>query len=333
MGRSIAMQETLRQLAIVPPAAGVTLVGESGSGRDWIARAIHVLTDSKYDNSGERLLSETMCGVGDERPFIGFDCADRQGLEERLFGAPGANAEPAATELERVLSGSSLHLALGGTLLLRHLPEIPVRVQARLARVLRRGEVRVIDEDGSERIAVVAVRPIATTAQPLDEEVIPELQRRVSHVTITVPALRERREDIPGLARTFLANLCAEAGVPPKAVSRQAVELLSALPWRGNLTELEAVMRTLAQVPGRQVRLSHVLECVRLDGQAAISTYTGTLKEARECFERDYVAAVLNRHRGRMAEAARTLGVQRTNLYRKVRQLSVARRSPGRHLS
>lgn len=327
------MQETLRQLAIVPPAAGVTLVGESGSGREWIARALHVVNGSGIDDSVERLLHETMSGVDDGRPFVTVDCADRQALEERLFGTLGGTVDASNGGPERILSGSSLYLALGGTLLLRHLPELPARVQTRLARVLRRGEVHVIDERGAERIADVAVRPIATTEQALDEEVIPELRRRVSHVTITVPPLRERREDIPGLARTFLANLCAEAGLPPKSVSRQAVELLSALPWRGNLTELDAVVRTLMQVPGRQIRLCHVLDCVRLDGQAAISTYTGTLKEARECFERDYVAAVLNRHRGRMAEAARALGVQRTNLYRKVRQLSVARRSPGRHLS
>jgi DNA-binding NtrC family response regulator len=89
----------------------------------------------------------------------------------------------------------------------------------------------------------------------------------------------------------------------------------------------------VSKVPGRQIKLSDVLARVRLDGQPATASYSGTLKEAREQFEREYVAAVLDRHRGRMSEAARALGLQRTNLYRKVRQLSVQRGSTGRRLS
>jgi DNA-binding NtrC family response regulator len=328
------MQDTLRQLGMVSPTAGVTLVGEPGSGREWIARVLHLSTNCKDLSSVERLLKETAAVSSHDRPFVTLDCADRLALEERLFGAPSGAVTPPPADRERVLSGSSLYLSLGGTLVLRHLPELPERMQTRLARVLRRGEVHVMEESGTERIADVAVRLIATVEETLDEAVVPELLRRVSQVTIAVPPLRERRDDIPGLTRTFLATLSAAAGLKPKTASRQAIELLSALPWRGNLTELRAVLETLVhQVPGPRIRLSHVLECVRLDGQAAISTYTGTLREARECFERDYVAAVLDRHRGRMAEAARVLGVQRTNLYRKVRQLSVARRVARRHLS
>ena len=86
------------------------------------------------------------------------------------------------------------------------------------------------------------------------------------------------------------------------------------------------LLRRLAvKVPSRQIRLADVLAHVRLDAQPAAAVYGGTLREARESFERDYVAAVLDQHRGRMAEAARALGLQRTNLYRKVRQLSVQR--------
>jgi two-component system nitrogen regulation response regulator NtrX len=148
-----------------------------------------------------------------------------------------------------------------------------------------------------------------------------------------VPSLRNRREDIPGLVRCLLTDLCAAANVKAKIPSSQAIDLLAALPWRGNVGELEALLRRLVgKVSGRQIRLADVLAHVRLEGHTSSPVYSGTLKEAREEFERDYVAAVLDQHRGRMAEAARVLGLQRTNLYRKVRQLSVRRRS-GRHLS
>jgi two-component system nitrogen regulation response regulator NtrX len=107
--------------------------------------------------------------------------------------------------------------------------------------------------------------------------------------------------------------------------------LLAALPWRGNFTELRGLLRTLVlKSPGRLIRLADVLDNIRLDGGSSSSTAGGTLKEARDRFEREYVAAVLEQHHGRMAEAARALGIQRTNLYRKVRQLAVARKRPGR---
>jgi DNA-binding NtrC family response regulator len=110
-------------------------------------------------------------------------------------------------------------------------------------------------------------------------------------------------------------------------VSTHAADLLSALPWRGNLVELKTFLTALVgTVPGRLIRLSDVLANVRLDGAPSPFLYTGTLREAREHFEKDYVASVLRRHHGRMGEAAKALGIQRTNLYRKVRQLSLKRR-------
>src|SRR5262249_49671289 len=97
--------------------------------------------------------------------------------------------------------------------------------------------------------------------------------------------------------------------------------------WRGNVTELQQLLtRLMTKVSGSFIRLSDVLAHVRLEGGVTSLPYTGSLKEARERFEREYVAQVLDLHRGRMAEAAKTLGIQRTNLYRKVRQLSVQRR-------
>ena len=126
-------------------------------------------------------------------------------------------------------------------------------------------------------------------------------------------------------------EICAEQRVPVKKISRQAAQLLSALPWRGNVRELRALLGALVlKVSDVRIRQADVLENVRLEGGPTTFVYAGTLREARERFERDYVTAVLEQHRGRMAEAAKALGIQRTNLYRKVRQLAVKRRLSGR---
>ena len=160
-----------------------------------------------------------------------------------------------------------------------------------------------------------------------DDLLRPELKKRLAVHRIELPPLRRRREDIPGFVRRLVVEICWLQQIPVKAVSSQAISLLSALPWHGNLTELRALLRTLvANVAGRRIRVPDVLAHVRLDAGVIFST-SGTLKEAREVFERDYVAAVLKQHQGRMAQAARVLGMQRGNLYRKVRQLAVTRHS------
>jgi DNA-binding NtrC family response regulator len=208
---------------------------------------------------------------------------------------------------------------------------MPPRLQQRLAAILQRGEVSVVRPDGEEILLDLAVRTVATCDPEADATVHAGLLSRVAQVRIAVPPLRQRREDIPGLVRLLLLGLCEAAHQPRVVISRQALALLVALPWRGNLRELHDLLRSVVRVaPGRQLRLADVLACVTLDGEASAPGYSGTLREAREAFERDYVAAVLTRHRGRMAEAAKALGLQRTNLYRKVRQLSLPRRIPGR---
>jgi transcriptional regulator of acetoin/glycerol metabolism len=105
--------------------------------------------------------------------------------------------------------------------------------------------------------------------------------------------------------------------------------LLASLQWRGNLREMRGLLRALVlKVPGRLIRVRDVLAHIRLDASTVTFMGGATLREARERFEREYVAAVLEQHHGRMAEAARALGIQRTNLYRKVRRLAVRRARP-----
>ena len=148
------------------------------------------------------------------------------------------------------------------------------------------------------------------------------------HIRIDIPPLRNRREDIPALANHFLREICRERRIPPKTLSRPALSLIAALPWRGNAVELrtmlEAVVGSLAG--GKGIGLEDVLGQVELGGVSASSADRGTLRQARSRFEREYIARVLEQHRGRISDAAKALGIQRTNLYRKLRILRISPR-------
>ena len=305
-------------MAIVARAAamraGVLIRGEEGTGRQVVARAIH----ASGDGSG---------------PFIVVDCAacDADDLDTELFGATGrrSNEESGGRGLERVTKGSRLHEAAGGTLYLQNIAEAPTRVQARLARVLRDREA-VLVETGA--VIALDVRPMAAVDPGFETalqegRVRDDLFRRLSVIRIDVPPLRSRREDIPALANYFVRQICGMLGVPPKTLSRPALALISALPWRGNAGELKTLLENVVTGlhGGRGIGLEDVLAHVRLDGGAAVSSKGGTLRQARSRFEREYIAAVLEQHHGRITEAAKALGIQRTNLYRKMRALRVTR--------
>ena len=327
--RSPAMLGALDGLKqAVSTSGGVLLCGETGTGRGDFARAIHLATHGGHDGTVEELLQRSANGSVDGHPLVFFECSATHGLERRLFGCespPGTSV----SDLDRVAEGSALHQALIGTLVLQQVTDLPGRLQARLARVLRDEEVWVARKDGADARQRLAMRPIAMIEpSPGSDHLIPELRRRLSQTTITMPPLRQRREDFPVLVPYVLVDICAKLKLPPKRASAQATELLSALPWPGNIDELRGLLRALVlKVPDRIIRQSDVLANIRLEGGPTMVLYGGSLKQARARFEREYVASVLDQHQGRMSEAAKALGIQRTNLYRKVRQLSVKRRS------
>jgi DNA-binding NtrC family response regulator len=327
IARSAAMVDAVAGLeqALVADG-GVIIRGERATGGDVFARAIHLASTGAGVCGVSDLLAravETTAPNG--TPFVVFDCAVANGVARRLFGSDVERPGPEA--LEQVGDTSALCEALGGTLVLDNLAHLPSRLQLRLARILRDGEVRVA---AMEKPVRVALRPIALIEPTDDEGVIPDLRRQLSQTIISIPPLRERREDLPALIRLQLADICAGLNLPPKRASRQAVALLSALPWPGNLQELDGLLRVLVlKASDRVIRQADVLSNIRLQGGPTTLMYGGSLKQARARFEREYVASVLAQHHGRMTEAAKTLGIQRTNLYRKVRQLSVTRRRAG----
>jgi len=222
-----------------------------------------------------------------------------------------------------------LYEARGGTLYLQNVTEASTRVQGRLARLLRDREAQIVE---TREVAGFDVRPIAGVDPGVDAAVAEgrvrdDLFRRFSVLRIDMPPLRNRREDIPALANYFLREVCASLGVPPKQLSRPALALIAALPWRGNAVELRALLESVVQgvQDGRGIGLEDVLAHVRLDGGPIAAANGGSLKQARARFEREYIAAMLEQHHGRISDAAKALGIQRTNLYRKIRSLRVTR--------
>jgi DNA-binding NtrC family response regulator len=312
---SPAMGEVMTLIAgAATMRAGVLIRGEKGTGRRVAAHTIH-----------------RMSGAADSR-FVPVDCRafDADGLEAALFGADGRNGSAEHDRgLEQIAATGLLHAALGGTIYLQHIEEAPSRVQARLARVLRDREAVLAD---SNEAIVFDVRPMAGADAGLeiavqDGQVREDLFRRLSVIRIDMPPLRNRREDIPAIANYFLRNICASLRTTPKTFSRSGLALLAALPWRGNGPELEALLSVIVANlhGGTAIALEDILPNVRLDGGPAPVSAGGTLKQARARFEREYIAAVLEQHHGRISDAAKALGIQRTNLYRKLRSLRVSR--------
>ena len=281
-GASPAIREVLALVRrIAPSRCNVLVLGERGTGRESVARAVHGQSPRR------------------DRPFVKVDCAAG---ESDLMTLVHTDLTP------------------GTTVYFDDMHELSEPAQRELVEVLRRRDANANPID---------LRFIASTPPRVDDWVArgdlrADLVEALSVVRIELPPLRQRTEDIPLLATHFLKEACRRNGIPPKTFSRSALTLLAALPWSGNTAELRALTERLAVLITRGiVLLEDVLANVRLEGAEALGRASGTLREARERFERDYVAAVLQHHRGRMGDAARELGIERTNLYRKIKQLNI----------
>jgi DNA-binding NtrC family response regulator len=258
-------------------------------------------------------------------PLVAVDCgsAEPSELDLRLFGT---SPRRTSQELEAVGADAALASAAGGTLFLENLDELPASGQRRLARVLRDGEIRI---GSASRAVPLTLRLVASTTGDLDAEAHEgrfrrDLLRRFSTCRITIPPLRQRPADLPAIVE----RLVMEMTRAPRSFTQPAMTVLAALPWAENLDELAGVLEAVLAAAGPTVTQEDVLAHVPIEGAFARIDLTASLREAKRRFERDYIAAVLERHRWRMSDAARTLGIERANLYRKTRQLGIVRVPP-----
>ena len=256
------------------------------------------------------------------REIVALNCgaAEPTEIDRRLFGVSTKRA--VAPDLEPLGRGSALVEAGAGLLFLESVDELPASAQRRLARLLRDGEARV--ESG--RSIALPFRLVASTVRDLDDEVRDgrfraDLLRRFASCRITIPPLRQR----PGDLALIIERLVHETGGPARTFTQPAITVLAALPWARNIDELVVVLKKLLAGAGAIVTQEDVLAHLPIEGAFSRRDLTASLRDARRCFERDYIAAVLERHRWRMSEAARALGIERANLYRKTRQLGIVR--------
>ena len=306
IGRSpaiVRVQELIRRGASLD--GGALLTAEAGAGVEAVARELH------------------HGGRASAAPYVVVNCdaGDPASVDRLLFGRPPPDAP---TDLESVATDSCIAAARGGTLYLHNVTELRASAQAQLARIARDGEVRI---DGAP--VATALRFVASAQPGIDADVHAhrfrgDLYRRLSAVRIDLPPLRDRPDDVPALAVRLLEDTCAAEGRPARAFTQAALALLGALTWPGNLAELRtAIERVVADGVDDVIQIEDILPVLQLHRARVPFVPTGNLREARQRFERDYIASVLQHHDWRMAPAAQALGIQRPNLYRKARQLGI----------
>lgn len=313
VGQSPALAEIRNQIARVAPTNGrVLILGESGTGKELIARAVHKMSH-RADN-----------------PFIKVNCAaiPEELIESELFGSDRG----AFTGAVKTRDGKFLQ-ADGGTLFLDEIGDMSLSVQAKVLRALEQGE---FERVGGVNTFRVDVRVIAATNKNLHAEVArgkfrEDLYFRLNVVPLTAPPLRERREDIPALAEHFLDAYAEENGFLPKALSAEARNLIVQYGWPGNIRELKNLVERLSiMVLGDTI---YPEDLPTLDGMT-ISKQPGsfpdigegkTLRQVREAVERHCIAEALERHSGNVTRASYALGIERTNLHKKIKQYDLER--------
>jgi two-component system nitrogen regulation response regulator NtrX len=305
-----AMRRVMAQLERVAASESrVCIFGETGTGKELVARTIH-----------ER--SPRSAG-----PFVTLNCAavPAELIESELFGH----------EKGSFTGASGRHIgkfeqADQGTIFLDEIGDMPLNMQAKLLRVLEEGEVERI---GGDKPVSVSVRVVVATHRDLEARVREEkfrqdLFHRIHVFPLVLPPLRERRDDIPALVEHFAAQVCAQNGWKPVPFTPDAIEALQSHAWPGNVRELRnMVERLMLLATDGQVDLATVQVALPKGASggtsAPIGIGSGALADRVQSFEREVILAELKRSHQNMSLAAKTLGLERSHLYKKAEQLGI----------
>jgi two-component system nitrogen regulation response regulator NtrX len=316
VGASSSIRSLVAQIErVAPTGARVLITGENGTGKELVARALHAQSPRA------------------KQPFIEVNCAaiPAELIESELFGHMKGSFTGAVQD-----RAGKFEQADGGTLFLDEIGDMSLAAQAKVLRVLQEGEVTRI---GGNKVRKVDVRVLAATNKHVEEEIAAgrfreDLYYRLNVVPMVVPALRERREDIPMLVQHFIERLAKDSGVPPRAVDPAAMERLCALEWPGNVRELRnTVERLLILAAGPKILRSDVDRLVgaragEMHGEDAglgtMDQFT-TYEEFKLAAERAFLTAKLAQHDWNVAETARAIDMPRSNLYKKLERHGLAR--------
>jgi two-component system nitrogen regulation response regulator NtrX len=316
VGESPRMRELQQQISLAGPSNGWVLIhGESGSGKELVARAIH-------------RASKRASG-----PFVEVNCAaiPQELIESELFGHE-KGAFTGATSQKR----GKFELADRGTIFLDEIADMSLATQAKVLRVLEGQEFQRV---GGTKTLRTDVRVIAASNKDLTEEIRKgsfreDLYYRLNVIPLDVAPLRERREDIPVLVSHFLHAFSVEYGQKPKTVDEGALELFAGYHWPGNVRELRNIIeRLIIMVPGPIITARDVPPPVNVvpaeqksgDGRSVftLEQQVSTLKEARAAFEREFILQKLKENGGNVSKTADEIGVERSNLHRKIKALEI----------
>ena len=309
VGESYVLRQLLEQVAMAAPTNGRVLIhGENGTGKELVARSIH-------------MRSRRATG-----PFIEVNCAaiPEELIESELFGHTKGAFTGAVSDRR-----GKFELADGGTLFLDEIADMSVKTQAKVLRALQEQTLEPVGGTSSVR---VDVRVIAATNKDLPSEIRAgrfreDLYFRLNVIPIFVPPLRDRENDIERLAEHFMAEFAREYGRRPKRLDSGAATGLRSYRWPGNVRELRNVIeRLMIMVPGDTIALGDLafLESGSVAPQETPGEPALPLHEARERFERDYILRALAAQNGNISRTADALGVERSNLYRKMKAFGIA---------
>ncbi|WP_404416256.1 sigma-54 interaction domain-containing protein [Marinospirillum sp.] len=302
IGRSQRIQQVNDKVKKVAAGdASVLIRGESGTGKELYAHALHLLSDRS------------------RAPFIKINCAaiPENLLEAELFGYE----EGAFTGARKGGKQGKFQLADGGTLFLDEIGDMPLAMQVKLLRVLQDREVEAV---GSNRLVKVDVRVIAATHQPLEKlveagEFREDLYYRVNVVSLELPALRERREDIPALAEHFLQRLANRTGRRQPKLTAQALTRMLEYAWPGNVREMENALESAFYLSqGHKISLNALPATLSQGESLPVPSFSGTLKERLAEAEKAILEETLRSCEGNRKLAARVLGIGKTTLYDKL---------------
>jgi two-component system nitrogen regulation response regulator NtrX len=306
LGDAAPMLQLRQEIARVAPTdARVLITGENGTGKELVARSIHRLS-SRADF-----------------PLVEVNCAaiPEELIESELFGHVRGSFT-GATEDRR----GKFEEADGGTLFLDEVGDMSAKTQSKVLRALQEGRFTRV---GGSRPTTSDARVLSATNKNLAEEIRrgafrEDLYFRLAVVPVSVPALRERREDIAPLARHFLRQSSARFGRKPNSLSPAAIEALEGYRWPGNVRELKnLVERLVILCPAEEIRREDLPAEIRDAELAAAPPAGASLRDARDDFERRYILASLKNHRGNVTRTAEALDVERSNLYRKLKSYGI----------
>jgi two-component system nitrogen regulation response regulator NtrX len=307
VGESIPMKALRQQISVMAPTNGRVLIfGESGTGKELVAHAIHA-----HSLRRDNLFVEVNCAAIPE-----------DWIESELFGHRRGSLPGAAGDKE-----GKFQKADGGTLFLDEVGDMSLKTQSKVLRTLDEGRFTRVGDDDPIR---VDARVIAATNKDLEEEISrgnfrEDLFYRLNVIPFSVPPLRERKEDIPLLARHFLKEFSSAYSRRPREITEDAIDVLMRYPWPGNVRELRNVIeRMVIMNPTvHRIERKHLPPLMHRQSSRSPAGFS-TLHQARAAYERDYILKKLEENHGNVTRTAEVLGLERSHLYRKMKTLGIA---------